>query len=117
MSYMALMKDPVLKPLWNFGKEGLETRWATFSKASATFKEQTLASLLSSETSPSTGKSHMEKLCVTINLTKKRKEWVRLAVGGHRLDYSGEVETSTADITTFKILIDGTLYTKDAEII
>jgi hypothetical protein len=46
---------------------------------------------------------------------KKEKEWVRLTVGGDRLDYSGEVATSTADITTFKILINSTLSTKDAE--
>jgi hypothetical protein len=35
-------------------------------------------------------------------------------VGGARLDYSGFVATSTADITTFKILINNTLSTKDA---
>jgi hypothetical protein len=35
-------------------------------------------------------------------------------VGGNRLDYSGDVATSTADITTFKILINSTLSTKDA---
>jgi hypothetical protein len=35
-------------------------------------------------------------------------------VGGHRLDYTGGVATSTADITTFKILINSTLSTKDA---
>jgi hypothetical protein len=35
-------------------------------------------------------------------------------VGGDRLDYSGDVANSTADITTFKILINGTLSTKDA---
>jgi hypothetical protein len=35
-------------------------------------------------------------------------------VGGDRLDYSGDVATSTADITTFKILINSTLSTKDA---
>jgi hypothetical protein len=37
-----------------------------------------------------------------------------LTVGGDRLDYSGDVATSTADITTFKILINSTLSTKDA---
>jgi hypothetical protein len=36
-------------------------------------------------------------------------------VGGDRLDYSGEAATSTADITTFKILINIILSTKDAE--
>jgi hypothetical protein len=45
---------------------------------------------------------------------KKEKERVRLTVGGDRLDYSGDVATSTADITTFKILINSTLSTKDA---
>jgi hypothetical protein len=39
---------------------------------------------------------------------------VRLTVGGDMLDYSGDVATSTADITTFKILINSTLYTIDA---
>jgi hypothetical protein len=45
---------------------------------------------------------------------KKEKERVRLVVGGDRLDYSGDVATSTADITTFKILINSTLSKKDA---
>jgi hypothetical protein len=35
-------------------------------------------------------------------------------VGGNRLDYSVDVATSTADITTFKILINITLSTTDA---
>jgi hypothetical protein len=35
-------------------------------------------------------------------------------VGGDRLDYSGDVATSTADITTLKILINSTLSTADA---
>jgi hypothetical protein len=35
-------------------------------------------------------------------------------VGGDRLDYSGDVATSTANITTFKILISSTLSTEDA---
>jgi hypothetical protein len=45
---------------------------------------------------------------------KKEKERVRLTVGGDRLNYSGDVATSTADITTFKILINSTLSTTDA---
>jgi hypothetical protein len=53
----------------------------------------------------------MAKLFVTTSLTKK---WVRLTVGGDILDYSGDVATSTADITTFKILINSTLSTTDA---
>jgi hypothetical protein len=34
-------------------------------------------------------------------------------VGGDRLDYSCDATTSTGDITTFKILINSTLSTKD----
>jgi hypothetical protein len=35
-------------------------------------------------------------------------------VDGDRIEYSGDVTTSTSDITTFKILINSTLSTKDA---
>jgi hypothetical protein len=35
-------------------------------------------------------------------------------VGSDRLDYSGDIATSTANITTFKILINSTLSTYDA---
>jgi hypothetical protein len=35
-------------------------------------------------------------------------------VGGNTLNYSGDVATSTANITTFKILINSTLSTEDA---
>jgi hypothetical protein len=35
-------------------------------------------------------------------------------VGGDKVDYSSDVATSTAYITTFKILINSTLSTKDA---
>jgi hypothetical protein len=45
---------------------------------------------------------------------KKEKEHVWLTVGGDRLNYSGDVATSTSDITTFKILINSTLSTEDA---
>jgi hypothetical protein len=38
-------------------------------------------------------------------------------VGGDRLDYSGDVAASTAEITTFKMLINSTLSTKDAAMI
>jgi hypothetical protein len=45
---------------------------------------------------------------------KQERERVRLTVGGDRFDYSGDVATSTADITTFKIIINSTLSTEDA---
>jgi hypothetical protein len=54
------------------------------------------------------------KIVCDYNPHKKEKERVRLTIGGDILDYSGDVATSTADITTFKILINSTLSTKDA---
>jgi hypothetical protein len=45
---------------------------------------------------------------------KKEKERVGLTVGGDRLDYSGNITTSTANITTLKFLINSTLSTEDA---
>jgi hypothetical protein len=45
---------------------------------------------------------------------KHEKERVRLSIVGDILDYSGDIATSTADITTFKILIKSTLSNKDA---
>jgi hypothetical protein len=45
---------------------------------------------------------------------KQEKERDRFTIGGDRLDYSGDVTTSIADITTFKILINITLSTEDA---
>jgi hypothetical protein len=36
-------------------------------------------------------------------------------MGGNRLDYSGDVPTSTPDITTFIFLTNSTLSTKNAE--
>jgi hypothetical protein len=54
------------------------------------------------------------KIVCDYNPHKKEKECVRLTVGGDRLDYSGDVATSAADITTLKILINITLSTEDA---
>jgi hypothetical protein len=45
---------------------------------------------------------------------KKEKERVQLTVVGNIMDYSGDVATSTAYITTLKILVNSTLSTKDA---
>jgi hypothetical protein len=55
-----------------------------------------------------------DKLVCDYKPNRAETEWVRLTVGGDRLDYSGDAVTSTADITTFKILINGTLSTEDA---
>jgi hypothetical protein len=51
---------------------------------------------------------------VSTNPTKRKKARVRLTVGGDKLNYSGDVAKPTADIKTFKIIINSTLSTEDA---
>jgi hypothetical protein len=110
MEYSALMKDPGLQPLWmrGFGNEcghlfqgirdipGTDTCFFTKLKSI-----------------PNDRKITYGKIVCDYKPHKKEKERVRLTVGGDRLDYSGDVATSTAVITTFKILINSTLSTED----
>jgi hypothetical protein len=111
MEYTALMKDPQLQPLWTrgFGSEcgrlfqGIQdiagTDTCFFIKLTNTPKDRKIT---------------YGKIVCDYKPHKKEKERVWLTVGGDRLDYSGDVATSTADIKTFKILINSTLSTEDA---
>jgi hypothetical protein len=111
MEYTALMKDPQLQQIWTrgFGNEcgrlfqGIRdiagTDTCFFIKLTGIPKDRKIT---------------YGKIVCDNKPHKKKKERVRLTVGGDRLDYSGDVATSTADITTFKILINSTLSTKDA---
>jgi hypothetical protein len=111
MEYSALMKDPRLQPLWTrgFGNEcgrlfqgirdipGTDTCFFTMLK-----------------NIPKDRKFAYGKIVCDYKPHKQENECVGLTVGGDKLDYSGDVATSTADITTFKILINSTFSTKDA---
>jgi hypothetical protein len=111
MEYSALMKDPRLQPLLTkgFGNEcgrlfqgiraipGIDT--CLFIKLNNIPKDRNIT---------------YGKIVCDYKPHKQEKERVRLTVGDDRLDYSGDVVTSTADITTFKILINSTLSTEDA---
>jgi hypothetical protein len=55
------------------------------------------------------------KIVCVYKPNKTEKHWVRLMVGGDIIDYNGETAISTADITTFKILINSTLSTTYAK--
>jgi hypothetical protein len=111
MEYMALMKDPCLRPLWTrgFGNEcgrlfqGIRdipgTDTCFFIKLTNIPKDRNIT---------------YGKIVCNCKPHKKEKECVWLTVGDDRLDYSGDVATSTANITTFKFLIDSTLSTEDA---
>jgi hypothetical protein len=111
MEYSALMKDTCLQPLWTrgFGNEcGLLFQGIRDIPGTDTCFFIELKNI------PNDIKITYGKIVCDYKPHKKEKERVRLTVGGDRLDYSGDVATSTADITTFKIIINSTLSTEDA---
>jgi hypothetical protein len=111
MEYSALMKDPHLQPLWTpgFGNEcGRLFQGTRDIPGTDTCFFTTLKNI------PEDRKITYGKVVCDNKPHKKEKARVRLTVGGDRLEYSGDVATSTADITTFKILINSTLSTKHA---
>jgi hypothetical protein len=105
MEYSSLMKDPSLQQLWTqgFGNEcGRLFQGFQDIPGTSTCLFTTL-------------KNIQEDIKITYGkIFKQEKECVRLTVGGDKLDYAGDVATSTADITTLNILINSTLYTEDA---
>jgi hypothetical protein len=111
MEYSDLMKDPRLQPFWTrgFGNEcgRLFQEIGDISGTDTYF-------FIDLKNIPNDRKITNGKIVCDYKPHKKEKERVRLTVGGDRLDYSGDVATSTADIKTFKILINSTLSTKDA---
>jgi hypothetical protein len=111
MEYTALMRDPALQPLWKRGfgnKVGHLFQGIRYIPGTDTCFFVELTNI------PKDRKITYGKVVCDYKSHKKQKERVRITVGGDRLDYSGDVATSTADITTFKILINSTLSTKDA---
>jgi hypothetical protein len=102
MEYTALMKDPNLKPIWKggFGNE-----------AGRLF--QGIHDIPWTDNIKKYRKITYGKIVCDYKPHKKEKERIWFTVGGDRLDYSGDVATSTADITTFKILINSAFSTED----
>jgi hypothetical protein len=112
MEYMALMKDPRLQPLWKRGfcnecRRLFQGIWDIPGTDTCFFIKLTNI--------PKDRNITYGKIVCDNKPHKKEKERVRLTVGGDILDYSGDVTTSKADITTFKILINSTLSTEDAD--
>jgi hypothetical protein len=111
MEYMALMNDPVLQPLW---KRGFSNKAGRLFQGIHDIPGTNTCFFVELTSIPNDRKITYGKIVCDYKPHKKEKERVRLTVGGDILDYSGDVSTSTADITTFKILINSTLSTKDA---
>jgi hypothetical protein len=106
MEYMALMKDPNLQSLW---KRGFGNEEGHLFQGISDIPGTDTCFFVELTNIPKDIKITYGKIVCDYKPHKKEKERVRLMVGGNRLDYSGDVATSTADITTFKIIINITL--------
>jgi hypothetical protein len=111
IKYMALMKDPRLQPLW---KRGFGNECGRLFQGIGDIPGIDTYFFIKLTNIPKDRKITYGKIVCDYKPHKTEKERVRLTVGGDKLDYSGDVATSTAEITTFKILINSTLSTKDA---
>jgi hypothetical protein len=111
MEYSALMKDPRLQPLWT---QGFGNECGRLFQGIRVIPVTDTCFFTTLENIPKDRKITYGKIFCDYKPHKQEKERVWLTVGGDKLDYSGDVATSTADITTFKILINSTLSTEAA---
>jgi hypothetical protein len=111
MEYMALMKDPRLQPLWT---RGFGNECGRLFQGIRDIPGIDTCFFIKLPNIPKDIKITYGKKVYDYKPHKMEKERVGLTVGGDKLDYSGDVTSSTADITTFKILINRTISTKDA---
>jgi hypothetical protein len=111
MEYMDLMNKPDLQHIW---------KWGLNNEAGCLF--QVIHDITGKKTYffveltniPKGRNITYGKIVCDYKPHKKEKGLIWLTVSVDILDYSGNVATSTADIATFKILINSTLSTKDA---
>jgi hypothetical protein len=111
MEYTALMKDPQLQPLWT---RGFDNKCGRLFQGIRDIPGTDVCFFIKLTNIPKDRNITYGKIVCDNKPHKQEKERFQLTVGGDRLDYSGGVATSTADITTFKILINSTLSTEDA---
>jgi hypothetical protein len=111
MEYMALMKDPSLQPLW---KRGFGNKCRRLFQGIRDIPGTDTCFFVKLTNIPKDRHITYGKIVCDYKPHKKEKERVRLTEGGDRLDYSGDVMPSTADITTFKIFINSTLSNAEA---
>jgi hypothetical protein len=111
MEYAALMKDPHLQPLWT---RGFGNKCRRLFQGIRDIPGTDTCFFIKLTNIPKDRNITYNKIVCDYKPHKKEKELVRLTVGGDRLDYAGDVATSTVDITTFKILLNSTLSAMDA---
>jgi hypothetical protein len=114
MEYTALVKDPSLQPLW---KRGFGNKSGRLFQGIRDIPVTDTCLFVELTKIPKDRKITYGKIGCDYKPHKKEKERFRLTVGGDRLDYSSNVTTSTADITTLKILINRPLSTTYAAMI
>jgi hypothetical protein len=112
MQYKDLMKDPDLGPLFEID---LSNELGRICQGIRDIAGTNTAFFVDLTSIPKYRKITYGKLVCDFKPNKTEKHRVRVTVGGDILDYSGETATSNADITTFKILINSTLSTKNAK--
>jgi hypothetical protein len=113
MQYKDLMKDPDLGPSFEIG---LKNELGRICQGIRDISGTNTAFFIDLKSIPKNRKITYGKLVCDFKPNKNGKHRVRLTVGGDILDYIGNTATSTADITTFKILINRTLSTHETKI-
>jgi hypothetical protein len=108
MEYSALMKDPGLQPLWT---RGFGNEFGLLFQGIRDIPGADTCFFIELKNIPKDRNITYGKIVYDYKPHKQEKECVWLTFRGDKLDYSGDVATSTADITTFKILINSTLST------
>jgi hypothetical protein len=106
------MKDPIFGPLFEIG---LINELGRICQGIHDVAGTNADFFIDLHNIPKDRKITYGKLVCDLKPNKTEKHRVRLTVGVDRLDYSGDTATSTADITTFKILINSTLSTNEAK--
>jgi hypothetical protein len=112
MEYMAVMNDPDLQPL---SKRGFSNEAAPLFQGIRDIPGTDTYFFLELTNIPKDRKITYGKIVCDYKPHNKKKERVRFTVDSNRLDYSGDVAGSTADITTFKNSINITLSTEDTD--
>jgi hypothetical protein len=113
MDFSTLMKDPRLQPLWT---RGFGNECGRLFQGIRDIPGTDTCFFIELKNIPKDRKITYGKIVCNYKPHKQEKERVRLTIGGDKLDYSGDVTTSTADITTFKILIKSSLSTEDVAV-
>jgi hypothetical protein len=111
MEYMALMKDPRLQPLWT---RGFGNECGRLFQGIRDIPGTDTCFFIKLTNIPKDRKITYGKIGCDYKPKKTENERLRLTVGGDKLDYSGDVGASTADITTLNILINSTLSSEDS---